>query len=96
MAAAPDGTTVITVPHTDGTVTTVTLRHDPDTGEFAQPWAITVDGAAADIQLHTAADSDAALFTCAPGAHITAAMLADAGIRTAADIHALTVTAPRQ
>lgn len=93
MSAAPPGTTVITAPGPDGTGPTVTLHYDPDTGEFNQPWAITVDGATANVWLHMTVSPDPVLFTCIPGAHITAAMLADTDIRNIADIYALTVTA---
>lgn len=93
MPAAAPGTTVIAVPGPDGANIVVTLNHNPDTGEFNQPWAITVDGAPANIHLHATGSAHPTLFTCIPGAHITAGMLADAGIRIAADIHAVTVTA---
>lgn len=93
MAAAAPGITVVTVPRANGTIGTVTLHADPASGVFDEPWAITVDGTTVDIDIHAAADTATALFTCLPGAHITAAMLADAGIHNAADIHALIVTA---
>lgn len=92
MAAAEPGTTIVAVPHADGTTGTVTLRAEADTGAFSEPWAITVDGTAVDIRIHTADDTPPVLFTCIPGAHITPAMLAAAGIHNATDIHTLTVT----
>lgn len=92
MSAAPAGTTIITSPGPDGTGPTVTLHADPDTGVLGSPFAITVDDGTADIVIRRT-DGVETAWACLPGAHITAAMLADVGIRTAADIHTLTVTA---
>lgn len=94
MPAAEPGTVVVTVPGFDDTAVTVTMHHNPDTGVFDEPWAITVDGAPARIDLRTGPEAEPATFMCIPGAHITPQMLDEhAGIRNVADIHALTVTA---
>lgn len=92
MSAAPAGTTVITAPRPDGTGPTVTLHCDPDTGVLAEPFAVTIEGGAANIAIRHANGAETS-WTCISGAHITAAMLAGESIRTAADIHTLTVTA---
>lgn len=93
MAAAPPGTVVITVPHPNGAGITAVLRYDPATGAFAEPFAITVEGASAHIDVEAEPDGRTIKFTCVAGAHITAAMLAAGGVTGAAQIRAITVMA---
>jgi hypothetical protein len=93
MGAAPDGTTIITVPNADGTGPTVTVLHDPVTGTLAEPVAITVEHATAHIGIRHA-DGTTTRWSCLPGAHITAAALAEnAGITSIDHIDAVTVSA---
>lgn len=93
MAAAPPGTVVVAVPHPNGAHITATLRYDPDSGTFAEPFAITVEGASARIDVETEPDGRTLGFTCVDGAHITASMLADNGITSATQIQAIIVMA---